>query len=255
MADIYPSYLAAKAGPYDYFPRTDATQRIPTGVPAPQPFNLQMQPPPPLPSLPPLNISAAGGRTQSAAPRAAAPVSPAAASDLPRGIPSNAIPVIRGGEFGATLSYDIPGTGQRLYPTLGGGVSEYSPVERLELARYTEPAQIGADAAVRGAGIRAGADVQQSRIAAEANRFNTLATLGATPRPFGSELVPDPVTGLGVAVPTYGVPRINQGTGAVEGFAPIGPGAARQQSAPREGATGTYQGQKVIYKNGKWVAQ
>lgn len=243
-------------GAYGYgrgAPATDATRAIQPSQQTqaqPQPFNLQLAPPPAPPQLPPLSINVAGAqRTGSPAARAAAPTAPVDEFTPPKGIPANAIPVLRNGE----LSYDIPGTGQRLYPTLGGGASEYSPAERLDLARYIEPARIGAEASVRGAGIRAGADVQSARLAQEGAKFRTLAELGATPRPFGSELVQDPATGLGVALPTYGVPKINANTGSVE-FSPIGAAAARQQSAPREGATGTYGGKKVVYKGGKWVS-
>lgn len=264
MADIYPSYIAAKGMPYDpltgrpentLYPSANAVAPRPAAQAEPKPFNLQFAPPPAPPSLPPLNVNVAGQRAAAGQPRATAPApvrAAPAAPDLgfgtPKGIPTNAIPVIRGLE----LSYDVPGTGQRLYPTLNGGASEFSPSERLELARYTEPAQIGADASVRGAGIRAGADVAGARLAAESNRFNTLATLGATPRPFGSEVVPDPTTGLGISVPTYGVPKINRGTGAVEGFTPIG-AAAQRAAGPREGATGTIGGRQFVVKNGQRV--
>lgn len=253
MADIYPSYIAAKGMPYDpltgrpentLYPSANAVAPRPA-QPEPKPFNLQFAPPPSVPNLPPLDISVAGQRAPAALqPRA--PAALAAANGNPKGIPANAIPVIRGSE----LSYDIPGTGQRFYPTVDGRVSEFSPSERLELARYTEPAQIGADASVRGASIRAGADVQQARIGAESNRFNTLTTLGATPRPFGSEQNPE--SPFAPALPTYGVPRINPVSGAVEGFTPIG-AAAQRATQPREGATGTIGGRQFVVKNGQRV--
>lgn len=248
MADLKPSYLQAKGGPYDYFPSTDATQRIQPGVPQPQPFNLQVQAPPPVPSLPPLNISVAGQRAPASQQRTTSPAAPTNA--LPKGVPANAIPVIRGLE----LSYDIPGTGQRLYPTLGGGVSEFSPSERLELARYTEPAQIGADAAVRGAGIRAGADVTGARIAAESAKFRTLAELSGGTAASGQEVVPNPA---GPAFPssvvtTFSQREIDPSTGMVTGFKPIGP-AAQRAAQPREGMTGTIGGRQFVVRNGQRV--
>lgn len=231
------------------YPNTNAVAARPAAQPEPQPFNLQFAPPPALPSLPQLNVNVAGGRTATGQSRVAAPASPPALAngDL-KGIPANAIPVLRGTE----LSYDIPGTGQRLYPTLGGGVSEYSPSERLDLARYTEPANIHAQAGIREAGIRAGAELSSARIAQQGAQFRTLAELGATPRPFGAEVVPDPTTGLGISVPTYGVPKINTASGAVEGFTPIG-AAAQRAAGPREGATGTINGRQFVVKNGQRV--
>lgn len=243
---LLPNYLTKYGEPRATYQPGGAK---PMQVPEPQPFNLQFAPPPAV-RVPPLNLGAVS--TNAVAARSPAqPKLPSLGVDgnpLPKGVPANAIPVIRGME----LSYDIPGTGQRLYPTLNGGVSEYSPEQRLELARYTEPANINAQAGIREAGIRAGAELGAARLAQQGAQFRALAELGATPRPFGATVVPDPTTGLGISVPTYGVPKINSATGAVEGFSSVGPEAQRT-AAPREGATGTIGGRQFVVKNGQRV--
>jgi hypothetical protein len=159
------------------------------------------------------------------------------------------------------LSYDIPGTGQRLYPTINGGVSQFNPEQQFELARYVEPERIRAGAEVQSAGIRSGGEVAAAlgaaRIGQEGAFKRQLLETTATPRPFGTEAYHDPNTNLTVPLPTYGVPQIDTNTGVVKGFTPIG--AAAQRANPNVKVGDTYNapdgkyGQYTV-KNKKIVA-
>lgn len=228
---------------------TNAVAPAANQVPEPKPFNLTFAPPPSV-YIPPLPV--ANVRTQSGqpTPRATPLGTPPSDNGLPKGVPANAIPVIRGMD----LSYDIPGTGQRLYPTLQGGVSEYNPEQRFQLAQYTEPAQIRAGAEVQSAGIRSAADVKAAlgaqQIAQQGANTRELIQAQTRSVPIGTSI--DTSAGYAVPVTNYGLPTLdpNNPTAGVK-ITPFGPSAQRSQL--QEGATGTQNGRPVKVVNGKLV--
>lgn len=247
---LFPSYLNN-----GQIRSTNAVAPAANQVPAPKPFNLTFAPPPPVyvPPLPTINTRTQAGEPT---PRATPLGAPPSDNGLPKGVPANAIPVIRG----LDLSYDIPGTGQRLYPTLNGGVSEYNPEQRFQLAQYTEPAQIRAGAEVQAAGIRGGAEV------AAATRAQQIAQQGATTReliqaqtksvPIGTSI--DTSAGYAVPVTNYGLPTLNPNnpTSGVT-VTPFGPTADRQAVKPKVGGSynapdGKYG--NITVKNGKVIS-
>src|SRR5438045_6012688 len=102
-----PAFPNINVGAYSYGRgapvATDATRAIqPPGAQPqpgaqqaqPQPFELRFAPPPAAPSLPQLNVNIAGSRGV-AAPRQTATTAPVDEFTPPKGIPSNAIPVLR----------------------------------------------------------------------------------------------------------------------------------------------------------------
>ena len=248
MADesLFPTYLTAGGDPRAIY-QAGGTRPIaaPAAPVQPQPFKLNYLPPP-APYIPPLPTITTQTHAGKPVPATTPLGSPPADNGLPKGVPANAIPVIRGGENGAVLSYDIPGTGQRLYPTLRGGASEYTPEQRFDLARYTEPAQIRAGAEVQSAGIQAGGGIRQAQIASDTNRFNTIATLSNIPHPYGAEV--NPVSPFAPALPTYGLPQINPATGLNTGSTLIGAAAQRAaEVAPQVGKN--YNAPDGVYGN------
>jgi hypothetical protein len=137
------------------------------------------------------------------------------------------------------LSYDIPGTGQRLYPTINGGVSQYNPDQRFELARYTEPAQIHAGAEVQSAGIRSAGEVAATtgaaRIAQAGALQRDILQANTTTRQSGQDSFIDSL-GVPHTVTTYVAPQIDaQNPTGLPTFAPVGPSAQRASQKPQPG--------------------
>ena len=102
--------------------------------------------------------------------------------------------------------------------------------------------QLSADAQRAVAGTQAGIASADRALARE----DMMTRFYSTPVTVGSELVKDPLTGLSVPRPQYGVPQRGGG------FATIGDTGGATK--PKEGATGkTPDGRAVVYKNGAWT--
>lgn len=107
-----------------------------------------------------------------------------------------------------------------------------------------------AAAGIAGAGIGAGAQ----RYSADARLTGDMAQnnvhqyeVMTSSVPTGTTLVPDPVTGLGVPVTTYG-------QRPAAGGMPTPYQQAKPQG-PAEGSTSTSKGKPIVYRNGQWVPQ